>query len=220
MGAPSKQTKPAGPRYCVFIFCDKNTSHSVLFCSFFKNLSDGLNELPGLQSGSIMAPDDQRQPLSSAENFKTSNNKHFEQSAEPPPGPNAFIFHPPLSRNTAAIRLRVKIQTFYLLLCRSFHHGNKPPFCLLVSPNGKRERKKMVSVLTLSSCPQRHIWLGTDISRRGPRQMWLSISWRGPSPCLPPLSLSHIFGRDRRRALHEKAQRGGGRALLGSGAGV
>lgn len=141
----SKQTKPAGPRYCVFIFCDENTSHSVLFCSFFKNLSDGLNELPGLQSGSIIAPCDQRRPLSSAENFKTSNNKHFEQSAEPPPGPKDFIFLPSLSHNTPAIRLRVKIQTFYLLLCRTFHHGNKPRSCLLVSPNGKKERKK--------SCP-------------------------------------------------------------------
>lgn len=143
VGAQSKQTKPAGPRYCVFIFCDENTNRSVFL--FFFYLSDGPNELPELQSGSIIAPSDQRQPLSSAENFKTSNNKHFEQSAEPSPGPKAFIFLPPLSRNTPTIRPRVKIQTFYLLLCQSFHHGSEPPLCLLVSPNGKKERKK--------SCP-------------------------------------------------------------------
>lgn len=49
----------------------------VLFVYFF--LSDGLNELPELQSTSIIGAHDQRMCLSLTENFKNNDNKQFKE---------------------------------------------------------------------------------------------------------------------------------------------
>lgn len=136
-GGQSKQTKPLGLRYCVFIFCYENTNQRFCFVLFF--LSDGRNELPELQSSSIIRPDDQRGPLST-ENFKTNNNKQFEKPAEPP---GAGLYLPPSNPLTTLGVSRWRVSYLYLFIS-SF---TKPSVMeanlhsLLASVNGKKKNR-------------------------------------------------------------------------------
>lgn len=144
-------------------------------------LSDGLNEelngLPELQSSSIIMPHDQRAPLSSTESFKTNNNK---QQLEPQE--HSLYLLPSCLLTTLGLGFSFKMESPLFI---SFISSFTKPSSLLASLNKKR-KKKNLCLLNSFICPQRHIWLGSDISQRGLRQMWLPIREQGRFPASRP----------------------------------
>lgn len=152
-GKVSKQSHWDWDIVCLSFVMKTQISVFVLFFFFFF-LSDGRNELPELQSSSIIRPHDQRGPLSSTENFKTNNNKHFEKSAEPP---GAGLYLPPSCPLTTSGVSRWRVSYFYLLSLPllnlpSWKQTSTRSLCLWME-----KKKKIVSIKLFHLPPTSHL---------------------------------------------------------------
>lgn len=142
-------TKPLGQRYCEFVylsdFCSINTNHFFCLAPFFYQMA----VMSCLQRRSVIRPHDQRTLLSSAENFKTKDNKQFEKASWAS-GPGLFYLARSLaaagfwfsSRMEHPVLAPATVRIFYLFWSKS--HGVKTCF------HEWKKRKKLFHLPTTS----------------------------------------------------------------------
>lgn len=165
-GKQSKQTKPLGRRYRVFIFCYENRNQLFLFGSFFFYQ---MAIMDCLLSGSIIRPYDQRALLSGTWRLQNEQQQtFFFFKASWTPGANLFFFfYLPSSCSLKSDResgvIAPLVKPFYLF----FYQTSTRFFCF-------RGRKKRIMSFKLFHLPTAS-HLGWDLTWVQ-SQMWLPIS--------------------------------------------